>query len=162
MTEYTDEKRVYKIEACAESLVKVLKSNKQRGKYLPVFKKELFELTAEHVASAWRKDKYFHTVDGKREIKCPDYKFIKHNWSDIKNACHQLLKSYYVTWDRHGIKIGGEVELTMNLKHLANISKGAVKQHNIEAELSNKRGAAHQFLQVKQLALPGGFTLETA
>lgn len=158
MSDYTQEKRAYMIEACAEAVVKVLKSQpKKQGKYLPINKYRLFILAAERVANDWQSDKHFHSIDGKREIPCPDADYIRRNWGVVKNAGNELLRNRYITpvmGRQGGMIIGGDKELAIALNHQEKVVKGTVRQHNIQAELANKRGSAYQFLQVKQLALP--------
>lgn len=160
MSEYTDEKRSYMIDACAEAIVKVLKSqSKVKGKYIPINKYKLFERAASHVADEWQNDKYFHSIDGKREIPCPNADYIRRNWATVKNVGNTLLRNRYITplnGRNGGIVIGGDKELSLVLKHQENVIKGTVRHHNIQAELANKRGSAFQYLQVKQLMLPVG------
>ncbi len=155
MSAFTDAKKKYRIETCAEAMLTILKSKTQGGEYLPLTKKSLIPMIAKRVANEWHKDKYSHVIDGK-PISCPDIKFIRapKNWSAIRNTCNDVLKYNGVTWSRDGIKIGGEPEIAKNMKQLASISKGATKQYNYQANLSNKRGANYPYLQVKQLALP--------
>ena len=155
MSAYTEAKKQYKIEACAEAMLTILKSKTQGGEYLPLTKKSLIPLIAKRVANEWRKDKYSHVIDGKT-IGCPDIKFIKSptNWGAIRNVCNDALKVNDITWSRNGIKIGNEVEKAKNMKQLEAISKGTSKQYNYQAERSNKHGAKYPYLQVKQLALP--------
>jgi hypothetical protein len=155
MSAYTEAKKQYKIEACAEAMLTILKSKTQDGEYLPLTKKSLIPMIAKRVASEWRKDKYSHVIDGKT-IGCPDVKFIKSppNWRNIRNVSNDALKVNGITWSRAGIKIGSEVDIAKNLSQLESITKGTTRQYNYQAERSNKRGATHPFLQVKQLALP--------
>ncbi len=155
MSAYTEAKKQYKIEACAEAMLTILKSKTQGGEYLPLTKKSLIPMIAKRVANEWRKDKYSHVIDGKT-IDCPTAKFIKspNNWSEIRNTCNDVLKINDITWSRNGIKIGNEVDKAMNMKQLEAISKGTTKQYNYQAERSNKHGTNYPFLQVKQLALP--------
>jgi hypothetical protein len=155
MSAYTEAKKQYKIEACAEAMLTILKSKTQGGEYLPLTKKSLIPMIAKRVANEWRKDKYSHVIDGKT-IGCPDNKFIKSpkNWGNIRNACNDVLQFNGITWSRNGIKIGGEAEIAKNMKQLESISKGTTKQYNYQADRSNKRGAKYPYLQVKQLALP--------
>ena len=156
MSAYTEAKKQYKIEACAEAMLTILKSKTQNGEYLPLTKKSLIPMIAKRVASEWRKDKYSHVIDGKT-ISCPEIKFIKSpkNWGEIRNVCNDALKVNDITWSRNGIKIGNEIEKAKNMKQLEAISKGTSKQYNYQAERSNKRGEKYPMLQVKQLALPG-------
>ena len=155
MSAYTEAKKQYKIEVCAEAMLTILKTKTQDGEYLPLTKKSLIPMIAKRVANEWRKDKYSHVIDGKT-ISCPDIKFIKSpsNWGDIRNTCNDVLKVNDITWSRNGIKIGNETEKAKNMKQLESISKGTSRQYNYQAERSNKRGATYPFLQVKQLALP--------
>jgi len=156
MSAYTEAKKQYKIEACAEAMLTILKTKTQDGEYLPLTKKSLIPMIAKRVANEWRKDKYSHVIDGKT-ISCPEIKFIKSpkNWGEIRNVCNDALKVNDITWSRNGIKIGDEVEKAKNMKQLESISKGTSKQYNYQAERSNKRGAKYPMLRVKQLALPG-------
>ena len=155
MSAYTEAKKQYKVEACAEAMLTILKSKTQNGEYLPLTKKLLIPMIAKLVAKEWRKDKYSHVIDGKT-ISCPDIKFIKYqpNWKLIRNTCNDALKIEDIVWDRNGTKIGTEIEKAKNMKQLEAISKGTSKQYNYQAERSNKRGGKYPFLQVKQLALP--------
>ena len=156
MSAYTEAKKQYKIEACAEAMLIILKSKTQDGEYLPLTKKSLIPMIAKRVANEWRKDKYSHVIDGKT-ISCPDIKFIKSpkNWGGIRNTCNDALKLNGVTWSRDGIKIGNETDIAKNMKQLESLSKGVTKQYNYQADRSNKHGAKYPHLQVKQLALPG-------
>lgn len=155
MSEFTEAKRQYRIEACAEAMLTVLQSKTKGGEYLPFTKKSLIPMIAKRVANEWRKDKYSHVIDGKA-ISCPNDKFIRvqKNWSAIRNTCNDALVSANITWSRDGIKIGGEPDVAKNMKQLESLSKGATNQYNRQASLSNKRGANYPYLQVKQLALP--------
>lgn len=155
MSAYTEAKKQYKIEACAEVMLTILKSKTHNGEYLPLTKKLLIPMIAKLVAKEWHKDRHSHVIDGKT-ISCPNIKFIKspENWGAIRNTCNDVLKINGVTWSRDGIKIGGEPEIAKNMRQLESISKGTAKQYNYQAERSNKNGAKYQFLQVKQLSLP--------
>jgi len=157
MSAYTEAKRQYKVEACAEAMLTILNSKTQGGEYLPLTKKSLIPMIAKRVANEWRKDKYSHVINGKT-IGCPEIKFIKSqvNWRAIRNTCNDALKINDITWCRDGIKIGSEVDKANNMKQLEAISKGTTKQYNYQADRSNKHGAKYPYLQVKQLALPGG------
>jgi len=157
MSAYTEAKKQYKIEACAEAMLTILKLQEQEREYLPLTKKKLIPMIAKRVANDWRKDKYSHVIDGKT-IGCPDIKFIRYqpNWKLIRNACNDALPFNGITWDWSGTKIGGEPEIAKNMKQLESISKGTTKQYNYQAERSNKHGAKYPYLQVKQLALPSG------
>jgi hypothetical protein len=154
MSEFTNAKRQYRIEACAEAMLTILRAKEQNGEYLPIYKKYLIPQIAKRVASSWQKDKYSHVISGKL-IQCPDAKFIKvqKNWRDIRNTCNQVLKDSGIAWVRRGTKIGNEIEIAKNLAHLESISKGTAKQHNFQAELGNKRGVNYPLIQVKQLTL---------
>jgi hypothetical protein len=155
MSAYTEAKKQYRVEACAEAMLTILKSKTQNGEYLPLVKRSLIPIIVKRVANEWRKDKYSHVINGK-VISCPDIKFIKSpkNWSEIRNTCNNVLQYEGVTWSRDGIKIGSEPEIAKNMHQLESISKGTTKQYNYQAERSNKRGASYPYLQVKQLALP--------
>ena len=111
MSAYTEAKKQYKVEACAEAMLTILKSKTQGGEYLPLTKKSLIPMIAELVAKEWQKDRHSHVIDGKT-IGCPDIKFIKSppNWGAIRNVCNDALKVNDITWSRNGIKIGNEVK----------------------------------------------------
>lgn len=153
MSEYTESKKNYRIEACADSLRDVLKEYKNGRKYLSVKKHLLLEQTANRVVADWRKDKYFHTVDGKREIDCPNIDFIRANWKSIREYCTQQLNTK-VTWSFDGIKIGNVDDYLSNQKHLESLAKGTTKVHNSRADYINHHGGQSQYLQVKLLSLP--------
>lgn len=157
MSAYSQAKRQYLVETCAEAMLTILEAKQRDGEYLPILKKSLIPQIAKRVANTWQKDKYSHVINGK-SLNCPNTKFIKspNNWRDIRNTCNQALKLNGIAWVRYGMKIGNEIEIATNIKQLESISKGTAKQHNFQAELGNKRGATYPLIQVKQLTLTAG------
>lgn len=152
MSKYSTAKREYKIEACAEALIQVLKEYKAGHKKSPTIKKSiLFPLLAERVKKNWEKDSHF--LNGK-EIKCPDIKFIRvqTNWQKIRDYPAEEMK-IYVTPCTKGIYIGAREDYQyfhgVSVKQI----NGHTKKVNNRATVINKNGGKAKYIRV-QLLLP--------